>query len=422
MRKIFHSKKDEKEKIPGYFTADYSFSQLASALAVGTIIPKLTAYYDLPLALSNLIVGIPTSLGFMQIFGGYYYNQSKDKLKFIRTTASIWRLIIPFVFFSVLLPNALGAVCFVACFLIMWIFQHLGGSGYNSYLVSSTTGLIKTNYYSMRDMMFIPCYTVMLLVAGLLIDNTESSGNLKLGFIVFGVAMLIFSLLSMPYLFKFLPKIENKNEAPKISFLKSITLPLKDKPYRYVLAFHVCWNFFSVFWGNFGSIYQVRILELNYMFITICMTAASVLRIVCIPLFAKFADRFSWKVATIVSYGIMFCHLIVWTFVTKENAYILYPIVVVLGTIPWAALGIGMFKFQIANTKEETRSTYFSVNSTLCGLTAAFAGICSSATLAVLENSFENPPYYIIFIIGAAGLVFTSTFIFKAHYEEPNKS
>lgn len=421
MRKLFHSRKDDREKIPSYFTADYSFSQLASALAVGTVIPKLTAYYDLPLALSNLIVGIPTSLGFMQIFGGYYYNQSKNKLKFIRTTATIWRLIIPFIFFSVLLPNSLGAICFVACFLIMWIFQHLGGSGYNSYLVSSTAGLIKPNYYSTRDMMFIPCYTVMLLLSGILIDKTESAGNLKTGFIIFGIGVLVFSLISMPYLFKFLPKIQTQTQAEKVSFLKSITLPLKDKPYRFVLAFHICWNFFSVFWSCFASIYQVRILELDYMFITVSMTVASVLRIACLPLFAKFADKFSWKVATVVSYAIMFCHLITWIFVTKENAFFLYPIVIILGTIPWAALGIGMFKFQICNTKEETRSTYFAVNSTLCGLTAAFAGVCSSATLAVLESSFQNPPYWIFFAIGAAGLILTTSFIIRARYVETDK-
>lgn len=420
MRKIFHSRKDDREKIPGHFIADYAFSQLASSLAAGTIIPKLTAYYDMPLALSNLIVGIPAALGFVEIFGGYYYNRTGNQMGFIKACALIWRLILPMIFFSVLLPPALGMVCMVGSFFVLWLFQHLGGPAYNAWMISSTKGLIKPNYYSMRDLVFIPLNTVMVLLSGLLIDFTEKSGNIALGIQLFGWSVLFFSLLSLPYILKKLPPPPQREVKEVPSLMKCILMPLKDKPYMRVLLFHVSWTFFSALWGNFAGIYQIRVLDLNYLFVTVCITAAGVLRIVFIPLFSKFADRFSWKTATLVSYAIMGVHCISWIFTTKENSAFMFPITTILGTIPWAALGIGMFKFQIAYTHDDTRSVYFSVSSTLCGIVAALSSVVCSGIVGILELNFTSPPFWIIFLIGAIGVGITFLMISRTKYVEPD--
>lgn len=417
--KFFKRPSDPKEKIPRNFIADYTFSQIAFFLAVGTVIPKLTAYYEIPLSLSNLIVGIPSALGFIELLGGYFYNNTNKQMAYIRTTGFIWRMLLPVILLSVLLPQNIGAVCMVLSFLIMSLVQHLSNPAYNAWMVSSTTGIIKSNYYSMRDLVFMPVYTVFMLFSGIVIDYTEKNNNLKFGFEIFGIIVLIFSLISLPYILKALPPPDENAKRIKRSLLKCMLMPLNDKPYLKVLAFHLSWTFFSVLWSNFAGIYQIRVLNLNYFFVTICITVASVLRIVMIPIFSKFADKFSWKTATVVSLGIMFLHCISWIFTTKENADIMFPITTILGTIPWAAFGIGLFKYQIAYTKEENRSVYFSVNSTLSGLIAMLSGIVSSTLVGVLEASSSNPPFWIIFAIGGVGVLLTGFLIIKTPYKEP---
>lgn len=99
---------------------------------------------------------------------------------------------------------------------------------------------------------------------------------------------------------------------------------------------------------------------------------------------------------------------------------VLFPITSVLGAVPWAALGIGLFKYQIAYTHEDTRSVYFSVNSTLSGIAAAVAGVASSALVGLLETLSENPPFWVIFVIGGAGVLLTIFFIVKTPYREPD--
>lgn len=70
--------------------------------------------------------------------------------------------------------------------------QHLSNPAYNAWMVSSTSGIIKINFYSMRDLVFMPVYTVFMLFSGILIDYTEKNNNLKFGFEIFGVIVLLF--------------------------------------------------------------------------------------------------------------------------------------------------------------------------------------------------------------------------------------
>jgi Na+/melibiose symporter-like transporter len=332
----------------------------------------------------------------------------------------LWRLLIPIIMLAVLLPERIGGIVMVAAFFMMSLCQHLSNPGYNAWMVSSTKGLINQDFYSHRDMVFMPLYTLFTLFAGILINTTEANGNLKFGFIIYGVVVLAFSLTSLPFLMKKLPKPKVSTQTQKQSIFKCVSLTLKDKPYLKVLLFHITWTFFSVLWSNFASIYQIRVLKLNYLFVTVSITAASVLRIVCIPIFSKFAKRFSWKTATLVSMGIMAVHCISWSLTTAENSAVMFPITTILGTIPWAAMGIGMFKYQIAYTTEETRSVYFSVNSTLCGIIAFFAGIVSSGLVEFFDVMFEVSPFWIIFVIGFVGVVITWLIIFKTPYSEPD--
>lgn len=413
--------RDEQELIPRRFIADYTFSQIAYFLSVGSVIPKLTAYYDIPLALSNLIVGIPSALGFIELFGGIIYNNTTKKMKYLRLVGVIWRVLIPLVLLAVLLPVNVGAVIMVGAFFLMSLFQHLSNPAYNAWMVSSTKGLINQNFYSNRDLVFMPIYTVFILLSGILINYTEGVGNIKLGFIIYGVVVLIFSLASLPYIFKKLPE---PKEVPieKTSVISGILLPIKDRAYLRVLLFNVTWTFFSVLWSNFASVYQIRVLDLNYLFVTISITAASVLRIICIPLFARLAAKTSWKTATLVSLCIMAVHCLSWSITNKSNVSFMFPVTTVLGSIPWAALGIGMFKYQIAYTQENIRSVYFSATSTITGLTALLAGIVSSVLVEFLDVTFETPPFWIIFIVGFFGVLLTIFLMLRTPYSEPDRN
>ena len=100
----------------------------------------------------------------------------------------------------------------------------------------------------------------------------------------------------------------------------------------------------------------------------------------------------------------------------------MFPVTTVLGSIPWAALGIGMFKYQIAYTQENIRSVYFSATSTITGLTALLAGIVSSVLVEFLDVTFETPPFWIIFIVGFFGVLLTIFLMLRTPYSEPDRN
>lgn len=412
----FHPK-PEREMIPVRFIVDYTLSNIAYFLVVSSVIPKLTDYYNIPLALANLIVGIPSALGFAELIGGLVYNNTGNRPKYIRTVGIAWRMFLPMTLLAVLLPIKIGAVVMVASYFFMSLSQHLSNPGYNAWMISSTKGIINQNFYSNRDMVFMIIFSVLSLLAGYLINYSEGVGNIKGGFIIYGIVVLIFAVASLPYLIKRLPE-PPKEEVQKTSLLKVITDPIKDKMFFKVMLFHITWTFFSVLWSNFAGVYQVRVLDLNYLFITVSGTIASVIRIICIPLFAKMAEKTSWKAATMLSMGIMALHCVSWCFTTADNATIMFPITTILGSVPWAAMGIGMFKYQIAYSNDSNRSVYLSATSTLTGLTALIAGFASSALVEALELMFEVPPFWVIFAVGFAGVLLTIFLIYITPYKE----
>jgi hypothetical protein len=409
------------ESVPGYFVADYTFAQLAYFLTAGTIIPKLTAYYNLPLAFSNLVVALPSALGSVELLGGYFFNNSDNQHRYIKIVSMAWRILIPMVLLSAVFPVSIGGTLMVLAYFLMCTMVHMTNPGYNAWMVSSIKGLVKADYYSRRDMVFIPLLTLGSLLSGLLIKQTEASGNLRGGIIIFGLAVLAFSLLSMPYVLKLLPSPKKSVSSRKLSLTECIKMPLKDKRYRKVLIFQLMWNFAFPFWTCFAGVYQIRVLNLDYFYITVCSTIASIARIAFIPVFSKFADRRSWKSATLLSMTGIIGDCFLWIFINKYNYQILFPFATIIGTIPWAALGIGFFKFQITYTDENTRSIYFSINSMLCGLVSAAAGILSSLLTGIIEGlPIEEPPYWIIFLIGCICTVITAVMVWITPYKEPD--
>ena len=98
------------EKTPRDFIFDNLLSMSAYWACTGAIIASLTAYYGFSLALSNVVTGLSGTLPILQLAGGLAYERTTRPLRFLRLCNGTWRVLLPLVFFSVLLPRTAGAV------------------------------------------------------------------------------------------------------------------------------------------------------------------------------------------------------------------------------------------------------------------------------------------------------------------------
>ena len=133
------------------------------------------------------------------------------------------------------------------------------------------------------------------------------------------------------------------------------------------------------------SQYQIQVLELTFFEIMVWVTAGNLCRSLCTPLMARLAARIGWKNVTALTIAMMACVAALWAAATRQNAAYLFPVLSILGAVPYAGMGVGFLKMQVATSPSATRSMYFSVNSLFNGASALLGSVLCSALIGVLE-------------------------------------
>ena len=113
-----------------------------------------------------------------------------------------------------------------------------------------------------------------------------------------------------------------------------------------------------MFIGGFAAVYQIQVLELTFFEIMVWVTAGNLCRSLCTPLMARLAARIGWKNVTALTIAMMACVAALWAAATRQNAAYLFPVLSILGAVPYAGMGVGFLKMQVATSPSATRSMY----------------------------------------------------------------
>ncbi|MFI3168588.1 MAG: MFS transporter [Faecalibacterium sp.] len=397
------------KRAPRRFIFDYTFAMGVYFTAIGALIATLTDYYGFSVSVSTAIATMPSLFTALEFLSNRFF-------KHLRKFAIVWRLLLPTIVGSVIFPMEIGRVVMVIAFVLMCTAFHIYVPSYNAWTVNVTQGHIRSNYFSVRDLFFLPSFTLLSFGFAAIISKAEHAGQLRDGFLLLAAIELLFILPSLFLLLRTLPAptapiitrtgaAAPTAESKKASIIAEFKQVLSDKSYRKVLIFHLVWVFFFQFAG-FLAVFQIQVLNQEYFTVTLYNTIASVFRIALLPVFSWVGTRYGWKRVIYICLAMMSLGTSCWVFITAENLWLLFPAGIILTTTPWAGLGIGMFHFQIACTKLETRSIYFSAHAGLSGLMAAIGVLCCNALVAVISE-MEHPAYFIIFALWLFGCVAT---------------
>ncbi len=395
------------------FMLDYTLAMTVYFIGVGSIIAKLTEYYNLPIALANAITTLPALLTVLEFASNAFY-------KHLRILTIIWRIALPLTLFAVFFPKSIGATLMVTAFFLACTAYHLFLPSYNAWTVNTTQGKIRSNYFSIRDFIFLGVYSITNFSLGLVISHYEKQENLRTAFIAVGAVLIVFCFASFFIVFRKLPAIPKTKNTQDGNFLQQVKLVLLDKPYRRVLFFHIVWTFFWQFSG-FITTYQIRILGQSVLTVNGYNAISNIFRMALSLLFAHFATKIGWKNIICICLGIMVIDGIFWMLITPENVTLLFFISCFLKELPWAGLGIGMFHYQINYTDLENRSVYFSVHAGLMGI-FAFLGVLACNLIVSVVSALPNTPYQIAFVPWILGTILTAIFVMTTPYTKPTTS
>ena len=367
------------EKTPRDFIFDNLLSMSAYWACTGAIIASLTAYYGFSLALSNVVTGLSGTLPILQLAGGLAYERTTRPLRFLRLCNGTWRVLLPLVFFSVLLPRTAGAPLMVVCYVLAIGIYQFACPSQTDWLVSSVEGRVRGDYYSVREMFFMLTYTGVFCAVSLIIDRAARHGAQQTGFLAVGVLETMLLAASLTVLLR-LPAPERPEKEEPAPAATALLEPLRNRRFRRVMLTNMVWSLSGMFIGGFAAVYQIQVLELTFFEIMVWVTAGNLCRSLCTPLMARLAARIGWKNVTALTIAMLS----------------------ILGAVPYAGMGVGFLKMQVATSPSATRSMYFSVNSLFNGASALLGSVLCSALIGVLE---AYPPHALrcIFFVGLAG-------------------
>ena len=216
------------EKTPRDFIFDNLLSMSAYWACTGTIIASLTAYYGFSLALSNVVTGLSGTLPILQLAGGLAYERTTRPLRFLRLCNGTWRVLLPLVFFSVLLPRTAGAPLMVVCYVLAIGIYQFACPSQTDWLVSSVEGRVRGDYYSVREMFFMLTYTGVFCAVSLIIDRAARHGAQQTGFLAVGVLETMLLAASLTVLLR-LPAPERPEKEEPAPAATALLEPLRNR-------------------------------------------------------------------------------------------------------------------------------------------------------------------------------------------------
>ena len=389
-----------------FFIYDNLFSMTAYWGCSGTVVAALTSYYNIPLAVSNMLTGLTSTLALLQLIGGLIYARTKRKNRFLQATNLIWRLLLPVIFASVLLPLGIGAAVMCFALVAMVAVYHFSCPAQTEWMVSTVEGRVKGTYFSVREMTFMLGLTVVSCTVNLLMDKYTRAGAVKTAFLIICVLLSALIALSFFSLHGLPPVAEHTVEKPPLH--KMIGPVLRNKAFMHVLVTNLMLSIANMFVGSFAAVYQIRTIGVSFAAIMVWATAGNFLRALATPLMAKLAARIGWKHIIQLMMVLMLCNAVGWMLITTQNMQVLFPLLSILGALPYAGLGVAFLQLQVDTIPSDSRSLYFSVTSTLNGIGSLGGSLICSALIGILESIGGTAALKYVFLVGAVGFVLTA--------------
>lgn len=369
----------------------------------GTVIAAMTAYFDIPLTVANLLTGLTSTFCCLQIFGAAMYSRTRSRYGFLIGTNIVWRVLIALIFASVLIPGKLGAAVFTVLTAAMVAVYQLSNPSYNDWMSNTVEGRATPDYFSVREMTFMLSYTCLFCAANLIIDRSQKANSPMAGFLILGVMELAVLAISAAALLR-LPRAAVSSAQGGAPIMQSMRKVVSNKKFMRILVANAVWTFSTMFVGNYASVYQVRTLGVTFEMIMIYATAANLVRTALSLFIGRMARRLTWRNTMLSSVAMMALSAALWMLITPSNMAWLFPILSVLGALPYAGFGIGILTLEIDATRSEDRTPYFSLIATVNGMVALLGSALCSAAIGALETAVPDGLRF-IFGIGLAGFI-----------------
>jgi MFS family permease len=374
------------------FAIDHISLYIIVSICAGSYLAGLLRYVGVPAELNGLILAIPVLAGFFQVFGAAVAQRLDAKKPFVLTGILIHRICLALVF---LYPIFFGAgivsiVLIVTTYALGFFAGTAVGPAASHWLISLVPTKLRGSYFSMRERYSLLGVALATMLAGMVLDQSESAGIIVWGFAGIGVFLLLVSLVDIIIISR-IDAPSHKATKKKFS-LSDLMIPIKDQKFFKVILIFVLWQASTQIVIPFLGIYYIDDIGMEYTLIGFITLVITFEKAVIVSRWGRFADKTSWDYVLKFAVAIFAISNLIMIFMTPGNYLVLFPLAAIVGNIAWSVLGISLINLQFQFSDPENTTLYVGVCGTISGVAGFLFALLGSGMLSTLKkmNFFIN--------------------------------
>lgn len=241
--------------------------------------------------------------------------------------------------------------------------------------------------------------------AGILLDHFKAKGDMQTCFILFGITVVVLSLLHLVIMLA-TPEPRPETAAPTKSFGEIMRAVFGNADLRRVITFDVLFSVANVSL-YFSTVYLVQTMGFSYTYITAVSIAHAAFRAIVLPYLGRMADKKSWAYMLRICMTVLAAGYVVYTVCSLVTALYLYPIFSLCYAFSLGGSNAARTNLCLDYVNHEDRRYILGIKDAIRGIVEFFATLLASLVVTFVEGKGNQPfgfsvyPQQILFAISA---------------------
>lgn len=371
-------------------------SGIVGTLASGTYFVGLMLAMGAPESYIAAITAITTICSFAQFFSPLVLERMKKRKTFLITFRALYHLLNVLVIGILpLLPmeRSVSLGIFMATAILANLFKFLSLSGISIWHMQNVPQEKHSDFFTRINVGHSVLNTAAGFVAGRLVDYFRNHSVTRfeidpqmLAFLVIRAAALLLALTEL-YCLAGIKEHPYAQSGAKRVDLRTLFVPLKNRPFLRVIMIYVIYSFIAGLIGNYFQVYLLEIVDMSYTMISLSGVLSLPLVLLLSPAWSYLLRKFSWRrvmpvALTGVALGYFFNTLI------TESTQIFHIVCCVIYASFYVAVGIIFAFLPYVNMPQTNRTSYisfFTISGSVAGLLGHLAGMLFMRLASGLE-------------------------------------
>ena len=374
---------------------DGAFATIWITLTSGAFITGFALWLHADSVSIGLLTAVPTLAALVQLLSSYTTEALPQRRPFIVWYSLAGRLLwLPILLLPFFLSGSLALTIFLVLFTASSILTSIPMPAWSSWMSDLVPVGYRGRYFGYRNMVAGITGMVISLPAAWLLDvAVQSAGWTKVGFaLLFGTGV-IGGIVSgiMVWLQPEPPRVRSQEaNLSRLGGLRSyFAAPFADIKFRHLLLFNVVFGVGQNLAAPFFTVYALKVLQLNYLWMQVLAAIVGVSALVSMPFWGYLADKFGNKpLLAIGTWGVLTLP-ISWIFTVRGNNAVMaaWLLEINVGSgVFWAVVGLAQFNLLIGCSSPENTSVYVATMSAVTGLLAGIAPLVGGYLMHLMSG------------------------------------